>query len=208
MASESETLGGRAPRSAGAQTRKRIAAAAARLFQTRGYAATGMNEIVKRSGAPKGSIYHHFPGGKRDIAVAAAQQAGAQFETTLAQIAAAEGEAGAMLERYCEQLAGWMSVSGCRAGCPVAALALEVAPEDGAIARAVAEVFARWRGVIAQRIAADGASKANAEALASLSVNAVEGALLRARAERDPASLVETGAMLARLVRAETGRGG
>lgn len=195
-------------RADGEATRRRIAGAAARLFQTRGYAATGLSEIVKRSGAPKGSIYHHFPGGKRDIAVAAAQQAGAQFEATLAEIAEAEGEAGAMLERYCEQLAGWMSVSGCRAGCPVAAMALEIAPEDDAIARAVAGVFARWRGVIADRIAADGAVEANADALAALAVNAVEGALLRARAERDPAALIETGAMLAELVRARTGRTG
>ena len=206
MASESQTLSDRAPRSAGERTRTRIAAAAARLFQTRGYAATGLNEIVKRSGAPKGSIYHHFPGGKRDIAVAAAQHAGAQFEATLSALAADAGEAGALLERYCEQLAGWMTLSGCRAGCPVAAMALEIAPDDAEVADAVAQVFARWRGVIARRIAEDGAASARAEALASLAVNAVEGALLRARAERDPASVTETGAMLARLVRAETGR--
>ncbi len=204
MIAETQIRAGR--RADGDRTRKRIAAAAARLFQTRGYAATGLNEIVKRSGAPKGSIYHHFPGGKRDIAVAAARQAGAQFEATLAEIAETTGEAGAMLRRYCEQLAGWMTLSGCRAGCPVAALALEVAPDDTEIARAVADVFARWRGVIARRIETDGAAPHQAEALASLAVNAVEGALLRARAERDPAALTETGAMLAALVRAQTGR--
>ena len=46
--------------------RTRIVEAAARLFQSQGYAGTGLTEILRASKAPKGSLYHYFPNGKRD----------------------------------------------------------------------------------------------------------------------------------------------
>ena len=37
------------------------------LLEKQGYPATGLNEIVKESGAPKGSLYYYFPDGKEQI---------------------------------------------------------------------------------------------------------------------------------------------
>ncbi|MFJ9462249.1 TetR/AcrR family transcriptional regulator [Viridibacillus arvi] len=55
------------------QSRERILKAATRLFHLNGYHATGLNQIIKESGAPKGSLYHHFPNGKEQLAIEAIQ---------------------------------------------------------------------------------------------------------------------------------------
>lgn len=53
-------------------TRDRLVQAATRLFRQRGYDGTGLTEILTEAGVPKGSLYHHFPEGKADLACAAA----------------------------------------------------------------------------------------------------------------------------------------
>src|ERR1700740_131834 len=67
---------GEAPRAA-------FVAAPAELLRRQGYAASGVNEIVARSGAPRGSLYFHFPGGKEELAVAAIEQSGTQLARAL-----------------------------------------------------------------------------------------------------------------------------
>jgi TetR/AcrR family transcriptional regulator, lmrAB and yxaGH operons repressor len=53
-------------------TRDRLIQAATRLFRQRGYDGAGLSEILTEAGVPKGSLYHHFPEGKADLACAAA----------------------------------------------------------------------------------------------------------------------------------------
>lgn len=55
-----------------AATRDRLVIVAAQLFRQKGYAATGLSEVLAAAGVPKGSLYHHFPEGKADLARAAA----------------------------------------------------------------------------------------------------------------------------------------
>lgn len=52
-------------------SKEKILEAAAKLFQIKGYNATGLNEILKESGAPKGSLYYYFPNGKEELALEA-----------------------------------------------------------------------------------------------------------------------------------------
>src|SRR5579862_4730019 len=63
----------------GDSVREAFVRTTAELLQRQGYAASGLNEIVARSGAPRGSLYFHFPGGKEELAVAAIDSAGAQL---------------------------------------------------------------------------------------------------------------------------------
>src|SRR5271165_4876433 len=69
-----------------AQHRQAIVRAAVALFRKQGFAATGLNEILSRSGAPKGSLYHYFPGGKAELGEAAVRQAGATVTRTLSAL--------------------------------------------------------------------------------------------------------------------------
>src|ERR1700759_4433398 len=89
------------------------------LFRRQGYAATGLAEILAASGAPKGSLYHYFPGGKAEIGAAAVRRAGERVTATLTHLASSSSGAGELLARYLVLLAGWMRMSGFRDGCPI-----------------------------------------------------------------------------------------
>ena len=87
--------------------REPIIDAAIALFRRQGYAGTGLNDIVDRSGAPKGSLYHYFPDGKASIAVAAVDEAGRRVAETLQQLSDECDTAGDLLKGYARLLSGW-----------------------------------------------------------------------------------------------------
>ena len=60
------------------------------LFRERGVAATSLRDVVAHSGAPRGSIYHHFPGGKAQLAEEATQRAGDFIGALLSRLVAGE----------------------------------------------------------------------------------------------------------------------
>ena len=101
-------------------TKTRMTVAAAQLFQRHGYHAVGFRRIVEESGAPRGSIYHHFPGGKEQLAVEAVALSGAAMLRTIEQVTAEAADVAGMLEGLAEVLAGWLETSAFEAGCPVA----------------------------------------------------------------------------------------
>src|SRR5438093_12024105 len=91
--------------------RDAIVRAAARLFRRQGYAATGLNQILADSGAPKGSLYHYFPQGKMQIGEDVVALAGRRLAATLTELVEAERSSGAALRRYARLLVGWLEAS-------------------------------------------------------------------------------------------------
>src|ERR1700730_8247264 len=150
-----------------------IVRAAATLFRRNGYAATGINEIAEVSGAPKGSLYHYFPGGKDQIAEAAVRFAGAGVVATLDRLAQEHKTAASMIRAYCKLLAGWMAKSGFRDGCPIATTLLEAAPQSAEMAAAGREAFAGWCAVIARALLRDVLRNDEARRLSTLTVSAI-----------------------------------
>ena len=69
-------------------SRDAFVSSTAKLLRRQGYAATGLNEIVARSGAPRGSLYFHFPGGKQELALAAMEHSGEQLRGAIAAVMA------------------------------------------------------------------------------------------------------------------------
>ena len=185
-----------------AKHRQPIIDAAVRLFRQQGYAATGLNELVDESGSPKGSMYHYFPEGKPSIAVAAVEEAGLRVVGTLEALAAKSGSAGELLRSHAALLAGWMEKSGFRDGCPMTTVLLELAPDNLEVAEAGRRAFAARHDVLAQRLRADGMSSGDAERLAMLCTNAMQGSLVQARVERNRRPIVETADLLAELIEA------
>lgn len=186
-----------------ADSRARLIGAAARLFQEKGYAATGLSEILTAAEAPKGSLYHHFPGGKAELAAAAMRGAGGLLRETLRRSRDAATDSGGAIEAFASDLAGWLEGSGFTRGCPLATVALEQTPGAGDLPDAIAGAFSRTVDALAQMITADGAAPDRALRLAGLTLAALEGAMILARIQQSGEPVREAGAEMARLVRAE-----
>ena len=184
--------------------RDAIVRAAATLFRRNGFAATGINEIVKVSGAPKGSLYHYFPNGKDEIAVATVRFAGNALVATLEKLEQEHKSAAALIQAYCKLLAGWMAKSGFRDGCPITTTLLETAPQSADVAAAGREAFDGWRTVIARVLIRDGFGKAEAMRLAKLAISALEGALILARIESNARPINDVAKSLAKALQIET----
>lgn len=180
--------------------RQPIINAAVTLFRRQGYSATGLNDIVNESGAPKGSLYHYFPAGKASIAVAAVEEAGRRVAETVAQLSRQTPSAGALIKGHARMLAGWMRKSGFRDGCPITTVVLELAPADRAVAQAGRKAYVARLAVLTDKLKADGFPAERAERLAGLCVSAIQGALIQARVERSGTPLETAADELARML--------
>lgn len=191
---------GKSKMSAPPKQRDAIVRAAATLFRRKGFAATGINEIVKVSGAPKGSLYHYFPNGKDEIAVAAVRFAGNGLVATLEKLEQEHKSAAALFQAYSQLLAGWMAKSGFRDGCPITTTLLESAPQSAGVAAAGREAFDGWCAVIARALVRDGFGKVEARQLATLTISALEGALILARIESSARPINDVARSLAKVL--------
>lgn len=170
--------------------RLQMTLAAAELFRERGYDGTGLREVVERAGAARGAIYHHFPGGKAELATTVVDAVGGRMADLVEQVCARSTptEAVDSLMDYIEKvLVGDGSVG--RSGCPVAAVALAAEDDDGALRAAAHAVFQRIRTAIADCLRRDGIGAGTAEEFATMAVASAEGVIILARAARDPAAV-------------------
>jgi len=178
----------------GERTRKRLVEATAALLRRQGYHATGLSDIVTESGAPRGSLYFHFPGGKDELAIAALRASGDAWRARIEAAIAGSAELGEALEAIVALLAEDLEASGWDNGCPVAAVALEATSEPVRVT--IVEHFERWLELGAQQLAAFGVAPDRARELALVAQSAVEGALLMARVMRSREPLVAVGRAL------------
>ncbi len=176
-------------RSNGRASRKAFLSATGVLLRRQGYAGTGLSEIVERSGAPRGSLYFHFPGGKQELAVAAMERSGEALRRAIAATMAAPGGTGPAIAALIDALAAGLEDSGYRDGCPIATVALETAAGSEPLRATAAAIFAAWLAELEQALLRDGVEAAVAERRAMLALSAIEGALLLSRARRDTAPL-------------------
>lgn len=167
--------------------REKAIETAERLFRVQGYAATGLNQIIEESGAPKGSFYFHFPGGKRELAAEVLAvyrvKTSAGFRT-LAEKAA--GDPDKFVRALAKNVAEGMRASDWAMGCAAQTLAQELAPGDAEMTDALGALFNEWVEIAAAAVGpSDDRQSARARALAL--VAALEGARTLARALRSTA---------------------
>jgi TetR/AcrR family transcriptional repressor of lmrAB and yxaGH operons len=162
-----------------------------RLFRRQGYASTGLQQILKESGAPKGSLYHYFPSGKEALGEAAIEMAGGMIHEMLSGLAARHREPGSFLRAYCAVMAGWMEESGFRSGCPVATTLLETAPQSPSISAAGQRAVDAWIEVVAGVLSGAGMARREARSRAQLVVAAMEGALILSRVRRSTRPILD-----------------
>lgn len=161
-------------------TKARMVAGAARLLAERGLQETSFAEVLELTGAPRGSIYHHFPAGKDELIAQAIDHAGAQAVALLDSVAGAPADdvASAFLGMW----RALLERADFRFGCSV--LAVTVATDSPDLIAHAATVFRTWRGRLAELLGQGGVPDGAAERLATLLVASAEGAVVIARAER------------------------
>jgi TetR/AcrR family transcriptional repressor of lmrAB and yxaGH operons len=168
--------------------RRKMIESAVTLLATRGLQGTSFSDVLARSGAPRGSIYHHFPEGKDQLVDAAIELAGDRALRVLdaVQDSPPKDVTGFFLDLWREVLVR----SGLRAGCAV--LAVTVATDSPDLLGHAARIFRAWRGRLADLYERGGMDTAAAARLATTVVAASEGAVVVSRAERtlEPFELV------------------
>jgi TetR/AcrR family transcriptional regulator, lmrAB and yxaGH operons repressor len=169
-------------------TRRRMVEGAARLLAERGLQETSFSEVLELTGAPRGSIYHHFPDGKDQLIGSAIDLAGGHA------IALMERSAGASARQVTADFLGiWRAVlelSNLHAGCSV--VAVTVATDSADLLGHAASVFRRWREHLAGLLRQGGLVEPQATRFAALLIAATEGAVVMSRAEQsmEPFELV------------------
>jgi AcrR family transcriptional regulator len=185
--------------------RERMVISAALLIRERGAHPTAIADVLEHSGAPRGSAYHYFPGGRTQLLCEAIDFAGEYIAARIAKGQSSVDVLDDLIADYRNQLIR----TDYRAGCPVVAVAVEAgdpAKQDQAtqVTDRAAAAFTRWTDLIAQRLIADGVAPQRAEELAMLTTSATEGAIVVARASRDVKPLDLVHGQLRALMQAET----
>ncbi|MFB7632233.1 TetR/AcrR family transcriptional regulator [Streptomyces sp. NPDC056149] len=183
-------------------TKQRIVTAGTELFRRRGYTGTGMKQIAEAAGAPFGSIYHFFPGGKAQLGEEVIRTSGAVYLGLVA----------ALMEPYEDRVAATRDAFAAAADtlseldfadpCPIATVAMEVASTNEALRQATSEVFDSWIDGLAAYYAGGGIPQPDARETASAVIALLEGAFMLGRAARSTAPVLTAGKAAAAIVRA------
>ena len=186
-----------------AGARERMITSTALLIREKGARATSIDDVLAHSGAPRGSVYHHFPGGRHQLLREATDFAGGYIAGRIGRSDDSLVLLDSLIGEYREVLVG----SDFRAGCPIVAVAVEAGEPGSDLHEHAAAAFAGGQELLAGRLAADGIAPARAEELAVTTIAAVEGALIMARSRREPGPLETVHRQLRDLVRAELDQG-
>ena len=161
--------------------REQILQTTCALLEKQGYHGTGLNEIVKESGAPKGSLYHYFPEGKEQITAEAVLQSG---KITAERIRVELGESGSASKAVYDfvlKVADNVELSGFAAGSPLTAVAMETATQSERINLACREAYGMLQSAFNEKLVECGFTKSKSDDLASFIVASIEGGIILSR---------------------------
>jgi AcrR family transcriptional regulator len=182
-----------------------MVASAAVLIRERGAHSTAISDVLELSGAPRGSAYHYFPGGRAQLLCEAVDFAADHVAAQIVEAATGLEVLDAFVAGFRQQLIK----TGYRAGCPVVAVAVEAGDpakdENAAALERAGVAFERWTGLITERLVEDGVTGGRARELSVFLTSAIEGAIVIARATRDVGPLDSTHRQLRALLQTEMG---
>jgi TetR/AcrR family transcriptional repressor of lmrAB and yxaGH operons len=178
-------------------TRHRVIAATIVLMRRSGYAGIGINQILAEGGAPKGSLYHFFPQGKRQIAREALEIYAHEALQTYRQALTAPGTPGQKVKRLLKLPASRLAASDYGSSCPAGTVALDLDADLESIRGTVEDFFARMIEQIATHLGLS--DRRRARSFAGLLLTTIEGAYIRGRAEHSTAAFDEAALWLAEL---------
>lgn len=151
------------------------------LMENQGYHGTGLNEIVKESGAPKGSLYHYFPEGKEQITAEAVLQSGKATAERIQNELSGNSSAPKAIYDFVLNIADHVESSGFAAGSPLTSIAMETATKSERINLACREAYALLETAFKEKLLESGFTKIKAEELGTFITAAVEGGIILSR---------------------------
>src|SRR5262249_46062786 len=161
------------------------------LVQRRGVAGTGLNALLEDSGVARRSVYLNFPGGKAELITEATRVAG-QALTAVIRSADGAGDPTRAVRIFIDEWKAHLRDTQMEAGCPVVAAILGRTEAPAAAERA-AEAIDDWHTILADRLVRSGADPDTARSLATLTIAAIEGAVIIALATRSTDALDDVG---------------
>jgi TetR/AcrR family transcriptional regulator, lmrAB and yxaGH operons repressor len=171
---------------------------AAALFGSRGLSGTSFSDVLAGSGAPRGSIYHHFPGGKKQLA---GDAIGWTSEQVLGHLRACpEATAAGVLAWFIDLWRQSVLAPGGSSGCPVAGVAIDIGTTGDDLIDAAGAAFSSWADLLTGQLETAGVPAHRARPIATTALAAMEGALILCRAERSSQPLEATAQELMNLL--------
>jgi TetR/AcrR family transcriptional regulator, lmrAB and yxaGH operons repressor len=183
-------------------TRARMIETTARLIQARGLHGVSLSEVLEESGAPRGSLYFHFPGGKNDLILQAMQAGAAEATRVLRDCLDGADQVEEGVRSFFRVVANEMAESGYAFGCPIAAVVLDAPAFGSELETACRAAVDEWVGTYRDALIAAGLVPARATSLARTILACLEGALIIARSERDSACITQVGDEVASIITA------
>lgn len=171
-------------------TRQKILTTTSNLLERQGYHATGLNQIVKESGTPRGSLYYYFPGGKEELASEAVTQRMRTMADFTRQSLGQIDDPVEAIHSMIVTISQNMAQQSCNTGAPIAAVALEASNTSERIRKACADGYQGLEDVVAAKLVMGGFSAEKAASLATTIIAAIEGATIISRTKQDASILV------------------
>jgi AcrR family transcriptional regulator len=178
-------------------TRETMVRCAAALIGTKGVAGASFTDVLAESGAPRGSIYHYFPDGKRQLTEEAVRWTSDQILGYLAT--GPVDSPREVLEHFVDLWRRAVIASDGATGCAVAGVAIDTGTDEP-LMTTVREAFQSWIDALAERLRRAGLEQDRSSSVAVLTIAAMEGALILCRTERAVAPLEAVAEELVRLV--------
>jgi AcrR family transcriptional regulator len=183
-----------------AGSRERMIDSTIDLMRGYGLSGAGINDIVRDSGAPKGSVYHYFPDGKLQIATEALAVYSVRVRAFIDQAVSGKARPEDQVKALFAAFARRVEAGDYLRSCAVGAVSLDLGDELEALRLVLATAFDDWRALIASRLQL--ADTRRSRSFAGLVLTAIEGAYIRSRVERSSRPFQEAGAWLAELAAA------
>ncbi|WP_379127125.1 TetR/AcrR family transcriptional regulator [Paenibacillus sp. sgz500958] len=177
--------------------REAIVDTASRLFFTQGYHATGLNQIIKDSDSPKGSLYYYFPHGKEELALTCINRTSELVAQKLKRSVDRNLNIVNAMNEFILEMAKEAVDSSFKGVVPFSFwLAVETSCISEELRHACQSVFKDWQEVIKLRLVEEGIAEEEAAGKASVVISLFEGALLQALTYRDEGPLLAAAKMI------------
>jgi TetR/AcrR family transcriptional regulator, lmrAB and yxaGH operons repressor len=166
------------------QTRAKLFDTTGQLFRAQGFHATGIDDVLRLSGVPRGSLYHYFPGGKDQLTIETLAHVATQMQERMSNLLSSSDDPMKALLTLLDVTAKSLIDSDFRNGCPIAAVTLDAASERNSVRKACEQGLDSWLAMFTEHFKRAGLREKRAKTFATLVLAAIEGGLILSRAQK------------------------